>query len=111
FHGRHDLIDKYQKATIIGAAQAGPAAQAVDVVLRGPAFPDAALLAGFAGGETAALDVHYQPRAAVAVDDEVKVLDARFAEHGSARFVHGRVTEAVALELGPASPCVVVASV
>src|SRR5207248_7106601 len=93
------------------AEDLGPATQAVHVVLGRPRFPDAPRLGGGAAGVTAALDVDEQAQAALAVDDEVEVLDAGGAEVAAPALVDRHVAEAVPLEVGFEGGLVAVAAV
>src|ERR1700736_1818019 len=69
-------IDENQEAAVTFAEYRCPALQAVDVVLGGPALPNAPRFFGRSTGITAALDIDQEPETRLAVDDEIEVLDA-----------------------------------
>src|SRR5207249_3723252 len=100
-----------EQAAVTLAEDLRPAGQAVHVLLRGPRFPDAARLVRGAARIAAALDIDQQPQAAVAVDDEVEVLDARGAEVAAPALVDRDVAEAVALQVRLEGSLVAIAAV
>src|SRR5262245_4891883 len=96
---RSQVVGEHQQPLIVRAEQAGPALQALDVLARGPALPDAPRLLRRPAREAPPLHVPLQPRPARPVDDEVEALDARLAEHRPPRLIDGDVAQALLLQV------------
>jgi hypothetical protein len=96
-HFGEQVIGEDEQALIARPEAGGPASEAIDVFLLGPAFPDAATLFGWASGKATALDVNHEPGAVRAMNDEVETLYRSVAKHGASRFIDGNIAELLLL--------------
>src|SRR5262249_38747178 len=113
FRNRHrgsQLVHEEQQTQVVRAEEVHPASQAVDVLARGPAFPDASLAPERAAGKAPALDVHQQP-GSLPQDDEIQVLDRPISQKGAARLIDTYIAEPVPLQVAFKSGFVMVAAI
>lgn len=92
-HRRQDAIHEDEQRDIVVAEERLPMGQAVDVFLRGPAFPDIARPFGGSAGKLPPLDIDEQLGAGRAEHDEIEVLHRHIAEHRAPRLIDGDVTK------------------